>query len=646
MADARHASKVRCNHCQCHPTVLACCALAPVPPLALVTVSHVNVCVVVSSGCRVPFAYSVAAAVKAARCVGGMQSTAAAGSVVVRARKEAAAACCCSSMARPWLSLLVGVIVGCLLSSLALLPLLRSSHTSSSELVSASFSIPGALAAARASISAPVLSLFAAQHRQTDAAAAEAVAALDERGLVAGWKVVASVFMGRRDRAHLTVGYLSSLQRSGLVDEIHLWDFTHDEADRQWLLDQRPALLATATQFGYVHSLQLDDSCAAPTASAASPPRTLQLRVSAASDVHLRLSLSTGEQYELVLGALSNQASVFRRLGSEEASWLYQLNLRLPAVEPNFSQLTLSHNGSHFALQLRPHRSPAAATARDDDDGGSSSSSWIVPHATDGLSTARWTAVAFSTGYGSAGVWDVQRLCDADLLPANASSAALLRICYSQPSLLPDWSEYYRHYAHHRSDRYARTVLLKLDDDVVYIDQRRFRDFINFRIRHPEHMLLFPNIVNNAVAAYFQQRVQHVLPPSIGRFRMEAGGPLWQSARRSRALHELFLQRPEQFVHDDAELCYPLPSGQRFSINFFALLSEHLDYFVLVLRDGHEDEHQLTVDIASRYQLSKCVYPHLVVSHLAFGPQQTDQRSIEQLIAMYDDLWRNVSRAQ
>ena len=457
--------------------------------------------------------------------------------------------------------------------------------------------------------------------------------ALDKRGLVAGWRVIASVFMGRRDRAHLVLAYLNSLQRQGLVDEIHLWDFSHSALDHQWLLAQRPALLATSTSFGYVHSMDLDSSCGSP-----SSPRRLDLRVSAVSDVHLLLGLSNGEQFELVLGAHLNQLCIFRRLGSDEPTWSYNLGLRLPAVEPRFTRVRLAHNGSHFAVQLGSHELTDRGSELSDRE--DNSNEWTLVHAapTNDSTPVRWSAVAFSTGYGSAGAWELERVCETELLPNNAS-AAVVRICYSRPSALPEWSEYYRHYAHHRLGRYQRTVLLKMDDDTVYIDEGRFPAFINYRIRHPEPLLVLPNIINNAVAAYLQQSVQGVLPSSmIGQLKLEAGGALWESPQKSQALHRLFVEQPERFVHADDQLCYPLSPQQRVSINFFAVLTRHIDYFALVLRDGHEDEHQLTVDISSRFNLSKCVYPHLVVSHLSFGPQQSDERSTAQLIGWYDNM--------
>ena len=443
----------------------------------------------------------------------------------------------------------------------------------------------------------------------------QTVAVYDHRGLRPGWCVIATAFMGRRDRSWLLMNYLQELMRRNLVDEIHLWDFTRNDKDRQWLHSYQLSLLATSTSFAYVHEMALDRYCASPF------PRRLQFRISASSNVHLRLTLSSGEQYELVLGVSSNQASVFRKFNSAEPYWLYNLRMALPATEPYFTNVSLAHNGTHFLVQLQmPLDSPDLFQVSTTPNYSiADDRTWFIHHTDDRV---LWTKVEFSTGFHSAGAWRMERLCDVVI-----AATQRIYIGYPKPSAMPGWSEYYRHYGHHRRHTYRDVVLLKMDDDIVYIDVDRFRDYINFRIDNPRYFLVFPSVINNGVAAYLQQDVQKVLPEVVGDFELPAGGAfgsLWQSPAKSLALHRYFLSDPHRFVHPNTTVCYPLVPSLRFSINFFAVLPEHLDYYLLVLR-GADDEALLTVDISARYKLSKCVYPHFVVSHMAFAPQ-ADQK--------------------
>ena len=50
------------------------------------------------------------------------------------------------------------------------------------------------------------------------------------------------------------------------------------------------------------------------------------------------------------------------------------------------------------------------------------------------------------------------------------------------------------------------TVYLKLDDDIVYMDESLFTDFVDFRISHPEYLLVLPVIINNQFASWYLQQ--------------------------------------------------------------------------------------------------------------------------------------------
>ena len=68
---------------------------------------------------------------------------------------------------------------------------------------------------------------------------------------------------------------------------------------------------------------------------------------------------------------------------------------------------------------------------------------------------------------------------------------------------------------------YARTlapddVLLKVDDDIVWVDTPRFASFLDYRRRHADDVfVLAPNVVNNGVNAYFQHRLGGCIPDGL-----------------------------------------------------------------------------------------------------------------------------------
>ena len=109
------------------------------------------------------------------------------------------------------------------------------------------------------------------------------------------------------------------------------------------------------------------------------------------------------------------------------------------------------------------------------------------------------------------------------------------------------------------------------------MDINNFVYYIRYRLNNPAVFILFPNIVNNGICAYYQQHVQHVLPRSVGSFERFVGknwGSLWHDSRKCNALHKYFMQNVSAFSHPDKYLTYDVPDELRVSVNFFAVMPD------------------------------------------------------------------------
>ncbi|CAK0796318.1 unnamed protein product [Prorocentrum cordatum] len=72
----------------------------------------------------------------------------------------------------------------------------------------------------------------------------------------------------------------------------------------------------------------------------------------------------------------------------------------------------------------------------------------------------------------------------------------------------------------------GNTVLVKADDDIVYIDTSRFDSYVEYIRTHREKFIVHANIVNNAVAAYYQANHIEELKkqiPELGEYPREGG---------------------------------------------------------------------------------------------------------------------------
>ena len=70
------------------------------------------------------------------------------------------------------------------------------------------------------------------------------------------------------------------------------------------------------------------------------------------------------------------------------------------------------------------------------------------------------------------------------------------------------------YYYHYCDPKYENDIIIKCDDDIVFIDILKLPNFINF-IRLNDFDLVFPNTINNGVSAFIQQNKYNLIPKEI-----------------------------------------------------------------------------------------------------------------------------------
>lgn len=208
------------------------------------------------------------------------------------------------------------------------------------------------------------------------------------------------------------------------------------------------------------------------------------------------------------------------------------------------------------------------------------------------------------------------------------------------------FGEYYQHYA--RSFRDEPVVVVKCDDDVVYIDVAAMNAFLSFRISHPDHLLCFPQIVNNGLCAYYMQLPLHPgiqIPKIPHTFEKNNGGfeTLVEDGTKAAWLHAWFLDAKETDTikkTTDSRNFISLEPDQRISINMFAILAKDLH----LLADPNvttDDETYLTTVMPSMVGRANSVFWGTTVSHFGYSPQRLTGlggNTETQLLERYDAL--------
>lgn len=400
-------------------------------------------------------------------------------------------------------------------------------------------------------------------------------------------KIIASIFCGRQDRTPILLKYLQILYDRHLLDEIHLWDYTRDIKDTKWIRSLNVPTLYTSNRYEYACEYPLGQE--------------LSMRVKAKSDICILLKDDHTTTYEIILGKNKNTKSIVKHKHGYCSTVLTESNVVGFGNDDEWNTIhimvsptiVITINGIQWNTDITPNTI---------------------------LKT-----VQYSTGFGSKGIWDFPNF-----------SKTPFRYCKPLKNKEVDvhchWSSYYSFYYDHRETLFDKTVLLKIDDDVLCLDVDNFEKFLDFRIDNPDYFLVFSNTINNGTIAYYQQQ-NKIIPTSLMELELPPGGlcgSLWESSDKCVKLHDYFIQDPSKFSYEGYQEIEP---SLRVSINMFGILTKHMKYYESI----KDDERELSVDIPTRYGLKKAIYNGFYSVHFTFYSQENtmSQNDKERLLNEY-----------
>ena len=220
-----------------------------------------------------------------------------------------------------------------------------------------------------------------------------------------------------------------------------------------------------------------------------------------------------------------------------------------------------------------------------------------------------------------------------------------------------DWRPFYAHYA---ATLAPGDVLMKVDDDIAWVDVAAFPRFLAFRRARPDVFLMFPNIVNNGVTAWIQQRrgcIPKAITDAHGAFEYPpagARGSLWESGDKALALHAHFVEHPGCFLSHDGFSASPTTGSDaaaageavraphRFSINFFAVLGRHAPWLAQLVDAREGDDEDAATSVAARtFGAQNEVFMGFAAAHATYQPQNGRRDAI---LALYRDEGTAVAR--
>jgi len=393
---------------------------------------------------------------------------------------------------------------------------------------------------------------------------------------------IVTIFSGRKPNICILKKYLQKALELNIIDEVHFWNNTRNLDDENYIKTISNLKRTSSSCDGnyiLINPVIFNNS--------------LELNVKASNDIHIKIT-NMKTEYEIVLGGWENTKSVIRE-NNNEIFDLYKNNI---ADGNNYNNFKVLINNNILCI-IKNNEVLILQNIEND---------FEIKN------------IYFKTGHDCVGK-----------LTYNSSEN---KGFYFMDTCEKSWYNYYNYY---NDKEYENDIIIKCDDDIVFIDIYKLPNFIEF-IKNNEYDLVFANIINNGVSAYFQQNKYNLIPKEVMDLEYPNEGLcglLWESGEKAEKLHNYFIENYEKFLNYeyDSEI---IPINTRFSINFFGYKGKN---WFKIKDCYHDDEYNLTVDYVNNKEFKNILYSDFYVSHLSFYRQIETGINLEKLINSYNKLY-------
>ena len=400
--------------------------------------------------------------------------------------------------------------------------------------------------------------------------------------------VIFTVFAGRKNNLEVLNRYLKQAMEKKIIDEVHYWNYTRDPKDEEYLRSiSHLRRISTDGIYREIH----------PVISS----NYIELAVMTNYEFSIKLVDKSLEiEYEIVIGGWNTRRTTFIRNKIE----LFEV----PSKEMcDYEHIIMMDHYTNIKIMIINGFlclfKELKLIARLECDYNFKIDEVFVKSSVEGSADITYETKDKSRFY-------------------------FMDTCQKSP-----WHNYYNYYD---QDIFRNDIVLKCDDDILYMDLNKLPHFIDYIRYDNKNDIVFANIINNGVCAYYQQNKYGLIPNKLmkleypntmddyGNFVPGLFGSLTVSGKKAELIHDYFLNNYETFLNYDYSN-EVIPIETRFSINFFGIKCKN---WHKIRYCGNSDEANITVDYVRDKRIKNVLYTDFYVAHLSFGPQSRSMDTV------------------
>lgn len=205
----------------------------------------------------------------------------------------------------------------------------------------------------------------------------------------------------------------------------------------------------------------------------------------------------------------------------------------------------------------------------------------------------------------------------------------------------PDWSPFYKEIS--KKQFYENSIIIKCDDDILFIDIANLQKAIYDRIQDTYSFLIHSNCINNNICAYYQKDLFPHLSKYLSKYPIGGLlGPLFEYPKIAYSMHDYFTNSYFQSKNKQEWLnYYTIPDTyvkSRISINFILLRGEDCKYFKNIV---HDDEYLLSSFYPEKLLRPNKIKGDFITSHYSYGLQTNIMNQSTYLYEKYISLTKD-----